>query len=468
MGRKRNARGSVSVIAAIVTASLANVAALHHRATSSCFFATRTTHLRGTSYNSAWYQSNSGLRLQQPGRFWRSWSDAHYQHFASRQSLPSMQSQPNSSSNVSEHCIPTRGWLNQKVGSFSSPRSKRAILMTTNARRLTTVAIALTMLALVAGNAQAQCCGAATAAYAPAYTTAYAPAYTSYYAPAATGWYPGYFLDRIRARMWGSPSGYVAAAPTTYAASYAPAYTASYAPAYTASYAPAYTTSYAPSYETSYAPSGCASCQTGHAAAYAPASPCSSCCASHAPASSCCAASEPSGVTQASYQPQPACNCAATTYSQPPAPYSQPAAQQQNTASPPPQQQPQQQTTPLTPEPRPSIDPNQKSPTPDTTSNRPVESTSTPTEPNLQQPAQPAQPTSSHPEYDVKKNDNSTYLEAPKLFSPQDRTAKRNIAPVHNALYKQPAVYRQVATTPIVVTAEQSHKDAIGWTSASN
>jgi hypothetical protein len=67
----------------------------------------------------------------------------------------------------------------------------------------------------------------------------------------------------------------------------------------------------------------------------------------------------------------------------------------------------------------------------------------------------------------VKKGDNSTYNEAPKLFSPQDRTAQRNIAPVHNALYKQPASYREVSTARIVVTAEQAHKDAIGWSSVS-
>jgi hypothetical protein len=67
----------------------------------------------------------------------------------------------------------------------------------------------------------------------------------------------------------------------------------------------------------------------------------------------------------------------------------------------------------------------------------------------------------------VKKKDNSTYLEAPKLFSPQDRTAQRSIAPVHNALYKEPASFRQVSTARTVVTAEQAHKDASGWSSVS-
>src|SRR6476646_8145787 len=97
-----------------------------------------------------------------------------------------------------------------------------SVSMTTNTRRLTTVAMALTMLALVAGSAHA-CCGATTANYSPASTTSYyAPAYTSYYSGAyssyyaptayttnyAGGWYPGYYADRIRARLWGSPTGY--------------------------------------------------------------------------------------------------------------------------------------------------------------------------------------------------------------------------------------------------------------------
>src|SRR5215213_5539087 len=116
--------------------------------------------------------------------------------------------------------------------------------MTTNRRNLITVAIALTLWAILAGNATAQCCGATTAYYAPAYTAAYAPAYTSYYAPTtyttaySGGWYPGYFVDRIRTRLWGSPTGYVAAYPATYSAAYAP--------------------------------STCSSCQTGYVAAYAP------------------------------------------------------------------------------------------------------------------------------------------------------------------------------------------------------
>jgi hypothetical protein len=122
---------------------------------------------------------------------------------------------------------------------------------------------------------------------------------------------------------------------------------------------------------------------------------------------------------------------------------------------------PPQPNAPLTPEPRPTLDQNQQQQAQSTTTNRPVENTAAP-------PQQPAQPASSHPEYDVKKTDNSTYLEAPKLFSPQDRTAQRgSIAPVHTALFTQPASYHQISTTQTVVTAEQAHKDAAGWTSVS-
>jgi len=153
-------------------------------------------------------------------------------------------------------------------------------------------------------------------------------------------------------------------------------------------------------------------------------------------------------VTQASYQAPPSCESAATTYSPP-------AIAQPQPATPAPQP-----SAPPTPEQRPTLDPTPQPQAQNSTSKFPVENTSKP-------PQQPAQPASSHPEYDVKKKDNSTFLEAPKLFSPQDRTAQRNIAPVHNALYTQPASYRQVSTAKTVVTAEQAHKDAIGWSSAS-
>jgi hypothetical protein len=151
-------------------------------------------------------------------------------------------------------------------------------------------------------------------------------------------------------------------------------------------------------------------------------------------------------VTQASYQ-QPSCGCAANNNSQ--------------TVSPPPYNaQPPAEPTPARPlEPKPSV-PNETPPA-TTTNKTPAEGVATPPAASSQDPA------TKNPEYHPKKEGNSADLESPKLFIPQDRTAKREIAPVHNALYTQPASYRQVSTARIVVTAEKSHKDAIGWTSAS-
>src|SRR5687767_13925800 len=86
---------------------------------------------------------------------------------------------------------------------------------------------ALAMLAMlgVAVEANAACCGggAASAFYPSAYSASYPSSYNTYYAGSysaysptySTGWYPGYYWDRIRARVWGSPSTYVAAYPTT-------------------------------------------------------------------------------------------------------------------------------------------------------------------------------------------------------------------------------------------------------------
>jgi hypothetical protein len=79
------------------------------------------------------------------------------------------------------------------------------------------------------------------------------------------------------------------------------------------------------------------------------------------------------------------------------------------------------------------------------------------------------QPQSSHPEYNGDKNGNSTFLEAPKLFNPRDRSAQRtSIAPVRTALYQQPVSTREISSTRTTVTAQQAQQDAVGWTSASN
>jgi hypothetical protein len=60
--------------------------------------------------------------------------------------------------------------------------------------------------------------------------------------------------------------------------------------------------------------------------------------------------------------------------------------------------------------------------------------------------------------------DSSTYFQAPKLFDPSDRTARRSIAPVTTALYEKPVSYRSISAQR--VTAEQAERDASGWISA--
>jgi hypothetical protein len=70
------------------------------------------------------------------------------------------------------------------------------------------------------------------------------------------------------------------------------------------------------------------------------------------------------------------------------------------------------------------------------------------------------------PMYETPKTDsNANYFEAPKLFNPNDRTAVRVAAPVHNAIYEKPASYRQISTG--LITPAQAQQDSAGWTSAS-
>ena len=305
--------------------------------------------------------------------------------------------------------------------------------------RLISVVAALLLSACVVVDAKAQFCG-------QAYTSYYAPAYTSYYAPAAyqtnySGWYPGYWWDRAVARVWGSPSTYVASYPSTYSAAYRPAYYAGYG-GYATSYAPASsysscTAGYAPcnTYTTSYAPA-CGTCQSG----------CSTC-------------SSTPVVTQASYQ----------TYQQP-AGCSTYAASVPATAPPtyvqPPAAAPQPTPAPASTEPPPSLAPSGPQ---SSTSSKPAD-TAMPPSPDVQ-PA-PGSDTEGfdpyHPDK-VNKSDSSTYFEAPKLFNPKDRTAKHTgIAPVRTAIYEQPVTYRKTSTTTRgPITAAQAQQDAIGWSSAS-
>ncbi len=353
--------------------------------------------------------------------------------------------------------------------------------MSTNKRRLITVAAALGLLTLVASGAHAQCCGTTTTAFYQPTTVFFQPT-TAFYQPTTTfvqptttfvqptttfysgGWYPGYWADRWRMRRWGvQPTTVVAAQPVTFTAGFAPSTCSSCQTQtnFVAAYAPVSSCSSC-STCASCAPSTCSTCTAG----YAPSCPCGSSCGCSTDTVSSCPNCSAGTVVQASYQPssqpQPSCGCSATTnYSQ----QSVPVQPQPTQVTPPPA--PPAQTTPLapTPDPRPGLDPNQPNGAAATTTNRPIESA--PPQATPQQPQQPEPSNSPRPEYDlkneVKKPDSSTYNEAPALFSPQDRTAQRSIAPVHHALYLQPTGYNQVSTGRTVVTAEQAQKDAIGW-----
>lgn len=286
-----------------------------------------------------------------------------------------------------------------------------------------------------ASSAPAQCstCAAPTVAY---YQPTVAYPQVVAYQQARVG-----LFDRWRMRRWGvTPVQPVYA--TTYAAPYTAAYTpyqaayaytptsytAAYAPAtYTAAYAPAvYTTAYRP-YLTSYAPLA----TTAYYAAARPVvmspivSTCSVCgcdpcgCAQPACASCDACGSYSAGVGQAIYT-EPASNC----------PGCAPASGVPSYSSTP-------SVGPATPQP-------QLAPDEGTPSDSMYESN------RLEIDEQPADPSPSS------ESDSSTYFEAPKLFSPQDRTASRPTAEIHDAVYRQEAAYRGVSQTSAEV-------DANGW-----
>jgi hypothetical protein len=325
--------------------------------------------------------------------------------------------------------------------------------------RRATVGLALLAMFGVATETNAACCGGGTTAYYPSsyntyYGGSYAAAYPTTYQTYSSGWYPGYYWNQVRARLWGSPSTYVAAYPTTtYAASYAPTHSVSYAPTYSASYSPAYATSYAA--PAAYAPSStCSSCTAGYAPvqqvtmrpACAPCSPCAAC-------PTC---PVPTAVTQTSYQ-QPACECAAA-----------PAQQNVTTSSSTPTEAPPQTFDPSTStnggsSDRPSVPADSGVPVEREEQKPPVNGTDV-------QPA-PGDDDEESKEFDPydttnSSSDSSTYFEAPKLHDPNDRTAQRGVSTVKTAVYKQPVSYRSVSTQR--VTDEQARQDAIGWTSVSN
>jgi hypothetical protein len=289
--------------------------------------------------------------------------------------------------------------------------------MAVNVFRSTTVIAALFILAFAAAESNAQCCGVATTAfYQPATHTAYSPVVVQ----TNPGWYPGYFLDRMRTRLWGAPTAYVASYPTTYVASYPSTYVASY---------PSYTTSYA----ASYAPvSTCSTCAPSQQVTMRPVVACDPC-VSCSPCSSC-------GVVQTSYEQSSGCaSCGVESYSE-------------SVGT----------STPTNGTGQPSIPPAEPTPTqrslkvdPDDTETPPAE------EPNETTPDETTTEDASE--------QNAEYFKAPELFAPKnDRTAQRKISPVRTALYQQSIGYRSVSNLPQRITAEQAKRDAMGWTSASN
>jgi hypothetical protein len=339
--------------------------------------------------------------------------------------------------------------------------------MIANSLRRAMVGLALLAMFGVANKANAACCGGGTTAYYPStYNAYYGGSYAAAY-PATTGWYPGYYLNQVRARLWGSPSTYVAAYPTStyYSAGYAPSYSAGYAPSYSAGYAPAYATSYAApasgsacqSCTAGYAPSGCSTCGVQQVTMRPV---CTTACAS--PCSSGCSTCSSPVVTQTSHVQPASSTCCANT---------QAVHVQQESA-----------TSTRTPEPAPlqtfdsSTSNNGSSsggpslpPNSDAAIQR--EEQKPPMNGNDLQPI-PGDDTNDaagdsevEDPYKVKDTDSSTYFEAPKLHDPNDRTALRGASTVRTAVYKQPVSYRNVSTQRI--TDEQVRQDAIGWTSAS-
>jgi hypothetical protein len=304
--------------------------------------------------------------------------------------------------------------------------------MNTTTIRYLVVAAGLLATIGITSNANAQCCGAPTTAY-------YQPAaYTAYSPVAYTGWYPGYFLDRIRARMWGAPSTYVAAYPSTYVASY-PTYTAGYAVG-----APISTCSSCATYSASYAP--CTTCAATQQVTLRPV--CSTCCD---PCSSCstCSSGVGHGVTQTSYQEPGGCGCngqsGSATFATPSETVLVPGSQQAPPYSggPQPQLPPNYESVPRSTE-KPLSNGNGLEPVP-------AEANGSPTE---------ATPEDS-------SGGSGAYLEAPQLFSPTDRAARREIKSVQLALYDQPVGHQRVSARSTSITAQQAERDAAGWQSAS-
>jgi hypothetical protein len=285
--------------------------------------------------------------------------------------------------------------------------------------RSTIVTTALLVAATLAVDAQAQCCGATTAFYQPTTVTAFSPVVVQ---PVQTGWYPGFFLDRIRTRLWGAPNTFVAAQPTTYAVA-RPVFTTTVAQ-------PVYTTSYAPM--TVSPVSTCSTCMPTQQVTMRPVVTYDAC--------STCSPCSAGGVMQTSYVESSGCtSCGVSGYSEsagtpiqsngttaPSIPASEPTPEERSQLKPPAEGT----------EPPPADESNETKP-----EDTPTEGASGPS---------------------------ANYFEAPKLFDPKDRTAQRKISPVRTALYEQRVGYRGVSMSNQKITAEQAHRDAAGWSSAAN
>jgi hypothetical protein len=285
-------------------------------------------------------------------------------------------------------------------------------------------------------EAQAQCCGGATTAfYQPTPVTAFSPVVVQQSQP---GWYPGFFLDRIRTRLWGAPNTFVAVQPTTFVAArpvFATSYVANFAPVSSCSGCSSFTASYSPC-------STCAPVQQVTMQPVCGCDPCSTC--------SSCPTSQTFGVSQASYQEPSGCNCATngTTIVVPNGTVVTPGSQQSSMSTGQPQ-------IPAN-EPTPAERSMQKVP-----ANGSGQEVETP-------PAGDATGDGSNGDQTSEGSESATFFQAPKLFDPNDRTAQRRIAPVRTALYEKPAGYQPVSAKRATITSQQAERDAAGWTSASN
>lgn len=299
--------------------------------------------------------------------------------------------------------------------------------------------VAVAVVGLATADAKAQCatCATPTVAY---YQPAQPVAYQTYY---RSGWYPGYWLDRANYAVWGRPR--VVAAYPTYAA-YRPAYTVGYAPATYAAYGSGCSTcaSYAP------ACSSCSSCSS---------SPCSSCdtcttCARPVTLTSqvvlrpvCGSACSSCGPACSSCSSCDSCSSCGTAATVMPVAYSAPAAAPCTNCG-----IPNQVAAPAGPAPNSYIQQPQPSLAPG--DNPPSERTF------LKEPANGSiEPTPSAEGSEESNENSATYMEAPQLFNPSDRTAQRVAAPVWNAVYHK---------TASGDGQQQLAADAAGWTSVSN